>query len=54
MMDHPLQTEMFILVKSLFWLHDPKYLGFHLTGHAMNKILKDIINRYKMLQGHKV
>ena len=22
-------------------------------GHALNKILKDIINKYKLLQGHK-
>lgn len=24
------------------------------SGHALNKILKDIILRYKVLQGHKV
>ncbi|KAI9492549.1 isoleucyl-tRNA synthetase [Zychaea mexicana] len=42
--------------KDLFILHDgPPYANgdVHL-GHALNKILKDIINRYKMLQGHKV
>ncbi|KAI8141829.1 tRNA synthetases class I-domain-containing protein [Fennellomyces sp. T-0311] len=42
--------------KNLFVLHDgPPYANgdVHL-GHALNKILKDIINRYKMLQGHKV
>ncbi|KAK9722931.1 isoleucine-tRNA ligase [Basidiobolus ranarum] len=39
-----------------FVLHDgPPYANGNLhTGHALNKILKDIINRYKVLQGHKV
>ncbi|XP_058000949.1 isoleucine--tRNA ligase, chloroplastic/mitochondrial isoform X2 [Hevea brasiliensis] len=39
-----------------FVLHDgPPYAngGLHI-GHALNKILKDIINRYKILQNHKV
>ena len=27
--------------------------GFH-TGHALNKILKDFINRYMLLEGYKV
>ncbi|CAG8576245.1 6913_t:CDS:10, partial [Acaulospora morrowiae] len=42
--------------KDLFILHDgPPYANGHLhIGHALNKILKDIINRYKVLQGHKV
>ncbi|RCH90022.1 hypothetical protein CU098_002672, partial [Rhizopus stolonifer] len=42
--------------KDLFILHDgPPYANGNVhSGHAMNKILKDIINRYKMLQGHKV
>ncbi|KAI9317679.1 tRNA synthetases class I-domain-containing protein [Dichotomocladium elegans] len=42
--------------KDLFVLHDgPPYANgdVHL-GHALNKILKDIVNRYKMIQGHKV
>ncbi|KAI7851172.1 tRNA synthetases class I-domain-containing protein [Circinella umbellata] len=42
--------------KELFILHDgPPYANGDVhMGHALNKILKDIINRYKMLQGHKV
>ncbi|KAI9258793.1 Isoleucyl-tRNA synthetase [Phascolomyces articulosus] len=42
--------------KDLFILHDgPPYANGDVhIGHALNKILKDIINRYKMLQGHKV
>jgi len=40
----------------LFTLHDgPPYANGDLhTGHALNKILKDFINRYQMLQGRKV
>jgi isoleucyl-tRNA synthetase len=40
----------------LFILHDgPPYANGSLhIGHALNKILKDIINKYKLLQGHKV
>jgi len=40
----------------LFILHDgPPYANGSLhMGHALNKILKDIINKYKLLQGHKV
>ena len=40
----------------LFVLHDgPPYANGSLhTGHAMNKILKDIINKYQLLQGRKV
>ena len=39
-----------------FVLHDgPPYANGDLhIGHALNKILKDIINRYQMLQGRKV
>ncbi|MDY7023414.1 MAG: isoleucine--tRNA ligase, partial [Cyanobacteriota bacterium] len=39
-----------------FILHDgPPYANGSLhIGHALNKILKDIINRYQMLQGRKV
>ncbi len=42
--------------KELFILHDgPPYANGALhMGHALNKILKDIINKYKLLQGHKV
>ncbi len=42
--------------KELFILHDgPPYANGSLhMGHALNKILKDIINKYKLLQGHKV
>ncbi|OBZ83347.1 Isoleucine--tRNA ligase [Choanephora cucurbitarum] len=42
--------------KDTFILHDgPPYANGNVhSGHAMNKILKDIVNRYKMLQGHKV
>ena len=40
----------------LFVLHDgPPYANGTLhTGHALNKILKDIINRYMLLRGRKV
>jgi isoleucyl-tRNA synthetase len=40
----------------LFILHDgPPYANGSLhLGHALNKILKDIINRYQLLQGRKV
>ncbi|GGA00597.1 isoleucine--tRNA ligase [Okeania sp. KiyG1] len=40
----------------IFTLHDgPPYANGNLhIGHAMNKILKDIINRYQILQGRKV
>ncbi len=40
----------------LFVLHDgPPYANGSLhIGHALNKILKDIINRFQMLQGRKV
>lgn len=39
-----------------FVLHDgPPYANGNLhIGHALNKILKDFINRYKVLSGHKV
>ena len=39
-----------------FTLHDgPPYANGNLhIGHALNKILKDIINRYQILQGRKV
>lgn len=39
-----------------FVLHDgPPYANGNLhIGHALNKILKDIINRYQLLQGRKV
>jgi isoleucyl-tRNA synthetase len=39
----------------LFILHDgPPYANGSLhVGHALNKILKDIINRYQLLQGRK-
>ncbi|MCS6984931.1 MAG: isoleucine--tRNA ligase [Leptospiraceae bacterium] len=40
----------------LFVLHDgPPYANgnFH-VGHALNKILKDIINKFKLLQGYRV
>ncbi|KAG8862966.1 isoleucine-tRNA ligase [Tulasnella sp. 330] len=40
----------------LFVLHDgPPYANGNLhTGHALNKILKDIINRFHVLQGRRV
>ena len=40
----------------LFILHDgPPYANGQLhIGHALNKILKDFINRYRMLRGKKV
>lgn len=40
----------------IFILHDgPPYANGSLhIGHALNKILKDIINRFQMLQGRKV
>ncbi len=42
--------------KDVFVLHDgPPYANGALhMGHALNKILKDIINKYKLLQGYKV
>lgn len=42
--------------KDLFILHDgPPYANGSLhMGHALNKVLKDIINKYKLLQGYKV
>ncbi|KZT70474.1 isoleucyl-tRNA synthetase [Daedalea quercina L-15889] len=42
--------------KPLFVLHDgPPYANGDLhIGHALNKILKDIINRYHVLIGHRV
>jgi isoleucyl-tRNA synthetase len=42
--------------KEVFVLHDgPPYANGALhMGHALNKILKDIINKYKLLQGYKV
>jgi isoleucyl-tRNA synthetase len=40
----------------IFVLHDgPPYANGSLhMGHALNKILKDIVNKYKILQGRKV
>ncbi|MBD2190071.1 isoleucine--tRNA ligase [Pseudanabaena mucicola] len=40
----------------VFTLHDgPPYANGTLhMGHALNKVLKDIINRYKLLRGYKV
>ncbi|MGK7877306.1 MAG: isoleucine--tRNA ligase [Xenococcaceae cyanobacterium] len=40
----------------IFVLHDgPPYANGPLhTGHALNKILKDIINKYKLLRGYRV
>ncbi|GLJ53792.1 hypothetical protein SUGI_1148040 [Cryptomeria japonica] len=40
----------------IFTLHDgPPYANGDLhIGHALNKILKDFINRYKLLEGYKV
>jgi isoleucyl-tRNA synthetase len=41
---------------SIFVLHDgPPYANgaLHL-GHALNKILKDIINRYQIMKGRRV
>ncbi|KAH8830160.1 tRNA synthetases class I-domain-containing protein [Flagelloscypha sp. PMI_526] len=42
--------------RPLFILHDgPPYANGSLhMGHALNKILKDIILRYKLLRGHRV
>ncbi|CAB4373577.1 unnamed protein product [Rhizophagus irregularis] len=42
--------------KEMFILHDgPPYANGSLhIGHALNKVLKDIINRYKILHGYKV
>ena len=42
--------------RDIFTLHDgPPYANgdFHI-GHALNKIVKEFINRYKMLEGYKV
>ncbi|EIE90851.1 hypothetical protein RO3G_15562 [Rhizopus delemar RA 99-880] len=42
--------------KDTFILHDgPPYANGNVhAGHALNKIVKDIINRHKLLQGHKI
>ena len=42
--------------EDLFILHDgPPYANGSLhMGHALNKVLKDIINKYKLLRGYKV
>ena len=42
--------------KELFVLHDgPPYANGNLhMGHALNKVLKDIINKFKILQGYQV
>ncbi|MGD1919597.1 MAG: class I tRNA ligase family protein, partial [Pleurocapsa sp.] len=42
-------------IKDSFILHDgPPYANGALhMGHALNKVLKDIINKYKLMQGHK-
>jgi isoleucyl-tRNA synthetase len=42
-------------IKDSFILHDgPPYANGTLhMGHALNKVLKDIVNKYKLLQGHK-
>ena len=42
-------------IKDSFILHDgPPYANGALhMGHALNKVLKDIINKYKLLQGYK-
>lgn len=42
--------------KDTFILHDgPPYANGNVhAGHALNKISKDIINRYKLLKGHKI
>ncbi|PSB11395.1 isoleucine--tRNA ligase [Pleurocapsa sp. CCALA 161] len=42
--------------KDSFILHDgPPYANGSLhMGHALNKVLKDIVNKYKLLQGHKI
>jgi isoleucyl-tRNA synthetase len=40
----------------LFVLHDgPPYANGHLhLGHALNKLIKDFVNRHKVMQGFKV
>ena len=42
--------------RKCFTLHDgPPYAnGEPHVGHALNKILKDIINRFKLLKGHRI
>lgn len=44
-----------LLLQEPFTLHDgPPYANGDLhIGHALNKVLKDIINRYQLLQGRK-
>lgn len=41
---------------STFTLHDgPPYAnGESHVGHALNKLLKDVVNKYKLMSGHKV
>ena len=41
---------------STFTLHDgPPYAnGSSHVGHALNKLLKDVVNKYKLMSGHKV
>lgn len=57
MMVHP------TLMAMCIWVRQWRFIGcdigklsvdVNITGHALNKILKDIVNRYKMIQGHKV
>jgi isoleucyl-tRNA synthetase len=52
----PLLTFLSLLQIGDFTLHDgPPYANGRLhMGHALNKVLKDIINRYKMLRGFRV
>lgn len=52
MMAHRMQTVIFI------WVRCKLPCGFIVSdifqGHALNKILKDIINRYHVLLGHRI
>ncbi|KAK9894284.1 isoleucyl-tRNA synthetase [Cystobasidium minutum MCA 4210] len=43
-------------LRPLFVLHDgPPYANGNVhIGHALNKILKDVINRYKLLRGYRI
>jgi valyl-tRNA synthetase len=46
---------LYLAAQEPFTLHDgPPYANGDLhIGHALNKVLKDIINRYQLLRGRK-
>lgn len=51
-MDRLMPMETCMRVLYTIYMYIPTYTVY--LGHALNKITKDIINRYKLLQGHKI